>query len=70
MNIDQMAYLINAIQGMEKNINGILLNEKSLERIVETKFHGLDIKGLVMPLLDPVSTYSLVTKLLAPTVLT
>ncbi|KAE8776714.1 nucleolysin tiar [Hordeum vulgare] len=40
----QMSYLIRTIQGMKKNITNILLNQKSLERIVETKFHDLDIK--------------------------
>ncbi|KAE8811123.1 hypothetical protein D1007_12118 [Hordeum vulgare] len=39
-----MAFLISTIEGMEKNITDILLNQKSLERIVETKFHDLDIK--------------------------
>ncbi|KAE8797790.1 nucleolysin tiar [Hordeum vulgare] len=41
---DQMAYLISTIHRMEKNISEILQNKKSLERIVETKFNGLDIK--------------------------
>ncbi|KAE8801699.1 nucleolysin tiar [Hordeum vulgare] len=41
---DQMVFLISTIQGMEKNITDILLNQKSLERIIETKFHELDIK--------------------------
>ncbi|KAE8776719.1 hypothetical protein D1007_50596 [Hordeum vulgare] len=40
----QMAHLIRTIQGMEKNINYILQNHKSLERIVENKFHVLDVK--------------------------
>ncbi|KAE8773638.1 hypothetical protein D1007_54109 [Hordeum vulgare] len=39
-----MAFVMITIQGMEKNITKILLNQKSLERIVETKFHDLDIK--------------------------
>ncbi|KAE8793520.1 hypothetical protein D1007_31803 [Hordeum vulgare] len=38
-----MAYLITTIQGM-KNINELLLNQKSLERIVGTNFHDLDVK--------------------------
>ncbi|KAE8789147.1 hypothetical protein D1007_36708 [Hordeum vulgare] len=29
---------------MEKSLNELLLNQKSLERIVETKFHDLDNK--------------------------
>ncbi|KAE8797900.1 hypothetical protein D1007_26914 [Hordeum vulgare] len=33
---------------MEKNISEILLNQKSLERIVETKFHDLDVKVIEM----------------------
>ncbi|KAI4999524.1 hypothetical protein ZWY2020_004113 [Hordeum vulgare] len=40
----QMAFLVRSIQGMEKNISEILQNWKSLERIVETKFHDLDVK--------------------------
>ncbi|KAE8793739.1 hypothetical protein D1007_31574 [Hordeum vulgare] len=40
---DLMAYLISTIWGMEKNINELLVNQKSLERIVETKFHDLDV---------------------------
>ncbi|KAE8802589.1 hypothetical protein D1007_21621 [Hordeum vulgare] len=42
-----MAYLVGIIQGMEKSINELLLNQKSLEsleRIVETKFHEVDNK--------------------------
>ncbi|KAE8819695.1 pumilio-like protein 1 [Hordeum vulgare] len=41
---DQIAFIISTIQWVEKNITDILLNQKSLERIVETKFHDLDIK--------------------------
>ncbi|KAE8782944.1 hypothetical protein D1007_43636 [Hordeum vulgare] len=41
---EQMSFLVSAIQGMEKNISEILLNHKSLDRIVETKFHDLDVK--------------------------
>ncbi|KAE8791265.1 Pumilio-like protein 1 [Hordeum vulgare] len=29
---------------MEKNIQQILQNQKSLERVVETKFHDMDVK--------------------------
>ncbi|KAE8808459.1 hypothetical protein D1007_15013 [Hordeum vulgare] len=39
-----MAYLVRTIQAMEKNISEVLKNQKSLERIVDTKFHALDIK--------------------------
>ncbi|KAE8819493.1 nucleolysin tiar [Hordeum vulgare] len=41
---EQMSFLVSTIQGMEKNISEILLKHKSLERIVETKFHDLDVK--------------------------
>ncbi|KAE8792080.1 hypothetical protein D1007_33404 [Hordeum vulgare] len=29
---------------MEKNMKGILQSQKSLERVVETKFHDMDVK--------------------------
>ncbi|KAE8804476.1 nucleolysin tiar [Hordeum vulgare] len=41
---EQMAFLISSIQGMEKNIQEILQSQKSLERVVETKFHDMDVK--------------------------
>nr|AGW47718.1 hypothetical protein [Hordeum vulgare subsp. vulgare]QGH59160.1 hypothetical protein [Hordeum vulgare subsp. vulgare] len=41
---DHMSFLVSTIQGMDNNIFEILLNQKILERIVETKFHDLDIK--------------------------
>ncbi|KAE8816832.1 hypothetical protein D1007_05576 [Hordeum vulgare] len=41
---EEMEFLISTIQGMGKNIKDILLNQKSLARIVETKFPHLDIK--------------------------
>ncbi|KAE8804929.1 Nucleolysin TIAR [Hordeum vulgare] len=41
---DRLAYLVSATQRMENNIIELLLNQKSLERIVETKFHDLDNK--------------------------
>ncbi|KAE8767565.1 nucleolysin tiar [Hordeum vulgare] len=44
MKNDHMAYLVSATQKMERNIADILLNQESLERIVETKFHDLDNK--------------------------
>ena len=40
----QMPFLVRTIHGMEKNISEIFWNEKSLERIMETKFHDLDVK--------------------------
>ncbi|KAE8789379.1 hypothetical protein D1007_36480 [Hordeum vulgare] len=41
---EQMAFLVSTVQGMEKNIQGIMQNQKSLERVVETKFHNMDMK--------------------------
>ncbi|KAE8805596.1 hypothetical protein D1007_18262 [Hordeum vulgare] len=41
---DHTTFPISTIQGMEKNIMNILLNQKSLKRIMQTKFHDLDIK--------------------------
>ncbi|KAE8781188.1 hypothetical protein D1007_45587 [Hordeum vulgare] len=41
---EQMEFLISSIQGMEKNIQEILQSQKSLERVVETKFHDMDVK--------------------------
>ncbi|KAI4993804.1 hypothetical protein ZWY2020_008117 [Hordeum vulgare] len=41
---EQMSFLVSTIPWMEKNISVILLNQKSLERIVEKKCHDLDVK--------------------------
>ncbi|KAE8783200.1 hypothetical protein D1007_43369 [Hordeum vulgare] len=41
---EKMAFLVSTFQGMEKNIQEIMQNHKSLERVVETKFHNMDIK--------------------------
>ncbi|KAE8786953.1 nucleolysin tiar [Hordeum vulgare] len=41
---EQMAFLVSTVQGMEKNIQEIMQNQKSLERIVETKFDNMDMK--------------------------
>ncbi|KAE8775605.1 nucleolysin tiar [Hordeum vulgare] len=41
---EKMAFLVSSIQGMEKNIEEILQNHKSLERVMETKFHDMDVK--------------------------
>ncbi|KAE8803480.1 hypothetical protein D1007_20711 [Hordeum vulgare] len=41
---EHMSFLVSTIQGMEKKVSEILLNQKSLERIVETKFPDLDVK--------------------------
>ncbi|KAE8797167.1 hypothetical protein D1007_27724 [Hordeum vulgare] len=42
--VEQMTFLVSSVQGMEKNIQDILQNQKSLERVVETKFHDMDVK--------------------------
>ncbi|KAE8799026.1 hypothetical protein D1007_25649 [Hordeum vulgare] len=39
-----MAFLVSTVQGMEKNIQEIMQNQKSLEVFVETKFHNMDAK--------------------------
>lgn len=41
---EKMAFLVRFVQGMEKDISEILENQKSLKRIVESKFHDLDVK--------------------------
>ncbi|KAE8780481.1 hypothetical protein D1007_46407 [Hordeum vulgare] len=41
---EKMAFLVITIQGTEKNIQEIMQNNKSLERVVETKFHNTDLK--------------------------
>ncbi|KAE8771427.1 hypothetical protein D1007_56693 [Hordeum vulgare] len=41
---EQMAFHVNTIQGMENNIQEIMQNQKSLERVVETNFHNMDVK--------------------------
>ncbi|KAE8780603.1 hypothetical protein D1007_46240 [Hordeum vulgare] len=41
---EQMAFLVSTVQGMDKNIQEIMQNQKSLERVVETKFHNMDVK--------------------------
>ncbi|KAE8782239.1 nucleolysin tiar [Hordeum vulgare] len=41
---EQMVFLVSYVQGMDKNIQEILQNQKSLERVVETKFHDMDVK--------------------------
>ncbi|KAE8782578.1 type 1 phosphatases regulator YPI1 [Hordeum vulgare] len=43
---EQMAFLVSSIQGMEKNIQEIVQSQKSLERVVETKYHDMDMKLL------------------------
>ncbi|KAE8806068.1 hypothetical protein D1007_17746 [Hordeum vulgare] len=41
---EQMAFLVSSLQGMEKNIREILQHQKSLKRVVETKFQDMDVK--------------------------
>ncbi|KAE8799113.1 hypothetical protein D1007_25496 [Hordeum vulgare] len=41
---EKMAFLVSTVQGMEKNIQEIMQNQKSLERVGETKFHNMDVK--------------------------
>ncbi|KAE8768943.1 hypothetical protein D1007_59528 [Hordeum vulgare] len=39
-----MVFLVSTIQGIEKKIQEIMQNHKSLETVVETKFHNMDVK--------------------------
>ena len=41
---DQIQHLLQATQRIEKTLANMTANQKSLERIVETKFHDLDVK--------------------------
>ena len=41
---DQMTYLLLATQRIEQGLANLVKNQESLERIVETKFHDLDVK--------------------------
>ena len=41
---DQMMYLLLATQRIEQGLANLVKNQESLERIVETKFHDLDVK--------------------------
>ncbi|KAE8805934.1 hypothetical protein D1007_17939 [Hordeum vulgare] len=41
---EQMTFLVSTVQGMEKNIQEIMQNQNSLERVVETKIHNMDMK--------------------------
>ncbi|KAE8795011.1 hypothetical protein D1007_30210 [Hordeum vulgare] len=40
----KMAFLVSTVEGMETNIEEIMQNQKSLQRVVETKFHNMDVK--------------------------
>ena len=41
---DQLAYLIQSTLRIEKGLATLTQNQKSLERIIETKFYDLDLK--------------------------
>ncbi|KAE8807975.1 hypothetical protein D1007_15655 [Hordeum vulgare] len=41
---EQMTFLVSTIQGMEKNIQEIMQNQTSIEKVGETKFHNMDVK--------------------------
>ncbi|KAE8800278.1 hypothetical protein D1007_24267 [Hordeum vulgare] len=40
----QTEFLVSTAQGKEKNIQEIMQNQKSLERVVEKIFHNIDMK--------------------------
>ena len=41
---DQLSYLLEATVRIEKGLETLTQNQESLERIIETKFHDLDVK--------------------------
>ncbi|KAE8802961.1 hypothetical protein D1007_21156 [Hordeum vulgare] len=41
---EKMAFLVSIVKGMEKNIQETMQSQKSLEGVVETKFHNMDVK--------------------------
>ena len=41
---DQLSYLLEATMRLEKSLATLSQNQESLERIIETKFHDLDVK--------------------------
>ncbi|KAE8777471.1 hypothetical protein D1007_49702 [Hordeum vulgare] len=41
---EQIAFPVSTVQGMEKNIQEIMQNQKSLERVVVTKIQNMDMK--------------------------
>ncbi|KAE8771862.1 hypothetical protein D1007_56215 [Hordeum vulgare] len=45
-------FLVNSVQGMDKNIQEILQCQKILERVVETKFHDMDVKVTELTTID------------------
>jgi flagellar capping protein FliD len=40
---DQLSYLLEATVRIEKGLATLTQNQESLERIIETKFHDLDV---------------------------
>ena len=40
----QLSYLLEATVGIEKSLATLTQNQESLDRIIETKFHDLDVK--------------------------
>ncbi|KAE8783290.1 hypothetical protein D1007_43280 [Hordeum vulgare] len=42
---EKMAFLVSTFEGMEKNIQEMMQKQKSHERVVETKFHNMDVKA-------------------------
>ncbi|KAE8770876.1 hypothetical protein D1007_57308 [Hordeum vulgare] len=54
---ERMAFIVSTVQGMEKNIQEIMENQKSFERVGETKFDNMDVKVLCwsigMPAMSP-----------------
>ncbi|KAE8819090.1 hypothetical protein D1007_03074 [Hordeum vulgare] len=54
--VERMAFLVSTIHGMEKNIQEIMKNQKSLERVVETKFHNMDMKVTELTTIEKAST--------------
>ena len=41
---DQIAYLLRASQRIERSLANLAKNQESLERVIETKLHALDVK--------------------------
>ena len=41
---DQLSYLLEATVRIEKGLATLTQNQESLERIIETKLHDLDVK--------------------------
>ena len=41
---DQLSYLLEDIMRIEKGLATPTQNQESLEKIIETKFHDLDVK--------------------------